>query len=200
MLNPEKKYEIPTLAPWVMALASFSARDEDYFEKVTNVTQGDPALTGMAFRMANSPMYASRMPCATLRRCLLRVGAKTFVSHVMQNSLVSIFKPEKRCGIDYWHHSLIVASVSRLMARNYPGVGLSEEHAFTLGLMHNVGCLVVMHNEKEAYEDIANELKSQYAIAYRPSEPAEPGEWREIEIRANGAKEVRTKPGYYGGR
>jgi len=51
-----------------------------------------------------------------------------------------------------------------------------------------------------AYEDIANELKSQYAIAYRPSEPAEPGEWREIEIRADGAKEVRTKPGYYGGQ
>lgn len=52
----------------------------------------------------------------------------------------------------------------------------------------------------EAYEDIANELKSQYALAYRPSDPAEPGEWREIEIRAKGAKEVRTKPGYYGGQ
>ncbi|NKB90228.1 MAG: VWA domain-containing protein [Acidobacteria bacterium] len=51
-----------------------------------------------------------------------------------------------------------------------------------------------------AYEDIANELKSQYALAYRPSDPASPGEWREIEIRAKGAREVRTKPGYYGGQ
>ncbi len=51
-----------------------------------------------------------------------------------------------------------------------------------------------------AYEDIANELKSQYALAYRPSNPASAGEWREIEVRADGAKEVRTKPGYYGGR
>lgn len=51
----------------------------------------------------------------------------------------------------------------------------------------------------DAYEDIANELKSQYALAYRPSDPADPGEWRDIEIRAKGAKEVRTKPGYYGG-
>lgn len=50
-----------------------------------------------------------------------------------------------------------------------------------------------------AYEDIANELKSQYALAYRPSDPASPGEWREIEVRADGAKEVRTKPGYFGG-
>ncbi len=50
-----------------------------------------------------------------------------------------------------------------------------------------------------AYEDIANELKSQYALAYRPSKRAKQGEWREIEVRADGAKEVRTKPGYYGG-
>jgi len=50
-----------------------------------------------------------------------------------------------------------------------------------------------------AYEDIANELKSQYALAYRPSDPPDRGEWREIEVRAKGAKDVRTKPGYYGG-
>ncbi|HJO03354.1 MAG TPA: VWA domain-containing protein, partial [Acidobacteriota bacterium] len=51
-----------------------------------------------------------------------------------------------------------------------------------------------------AYEDIANELKSQYALAYRPANPASAGEWREIEVRADGADEVRTKPGYYGGQ
>lgn len=49
------------------------------------------------------------------------------------------------------------------------------------------------------YEDIAEELKSQYAIAYRPSDPAAPGEWREIAVEVDGADEVRTKPGYYGG-
>lgn len=51
-----------------------------------------------------------------------------------------------------------------------------------------------------AYEDIANELKSQYAIAYRPTDPPDVGEWHEIEVRARGAKEVRTKTGYFGGR
>lgn len=51
----------------------------------------------------------------------------------------------------------------------------------------------------EAYEDIANELKSQYALAYRPSKPADSDEWREIEVKVRGAKEVRTKPGYFGG-
>ena len=50
----------------------------------------------------------------------------------------------------------------------------------------------------DAYAKIARELKSQYALAYRPSNLPKPGEWHDIEVRAKGAKEVRTKPGYFG--
>lgn len=49
-----------------------------------------------------------------------------------------------------------------------------------------------------AYAEIAAELRSQYALAYRPTDPPDPGEWREIEVRVRGGT-ARTKPGYYGG-
>ena len=51
----------------------------------------------------------------------------------------------------------------------------------------------------QAYEQIAAELRSQYALAYRPSDPPRTGEWHDIEVRARGGKTVRTKPGYFGG-
>jgi len=51
----------------------------------------------------------------------------------------------------------------------------------------------------DAYEQIAAELRSQYAMAYQSSDPPQPGEWREIEVKANGG-EARTRPGYYGGK
>lgn len=50
---------------------------------------------------------------------------------------------------------------------------------------------------ENAYAEIAAELRSQYAIAYRPDDPAERGEYREIEVRASEGN-ARTKPGYYG--
>ncbi|MFQ5743242.1 MAG: VWA domain-containing protein [Acidobacteriota bacterium] len=49
----------------------------------------------------------------------------------------------------------------------------------------------------DAYAQIAAELRSQYALAYRPDNPPQPGEWREIEVRTRRGK-ARTKPGYYG--
>jgi len=51
----------------------------------------------------------------------------------------------------------------------------------------------------DAYEQIAAELRSQYAMAYQSSDPPQPGEWREIEVKARGG-EARTRPGYYGGQ
>jgi len=51
----------------------------------------------------------------------------------------------------------------------------------------------------DAYEQIAAELRSQYAMAYQSTDPPQPGEWREIEVKARGG-EARTKPGYYGGQ
>ena len=51
----------------------------------------------------------------------------------------------------------------------------------------------------DAYAQIAAELRSQYAMAYQSSDPPQPGEWREIEVKARGG-EARTRPGYYGGQ
>ena len=48
-----------------------------------------------------------------------------------------------------------------------------------------------------AYDEIAAELRSQYSLGYRPDSPAAPGEWREIEVRADRG-DARSKPGYYG--
>lgn len=52
---------------------------------------------------------------------------------------------------------------------------------------------------EDAYAEVAAELRSQYAIAYRPDEPPGPDEYREIEVRTSRGN-ARTKPGYYGQR
>lgn len=50
----------------------------------------------------------------------------------------------------------------------------------------------------DVYVRVAEELKNQYYISYRPTNRARDGSWREVTIRAAvpGAV-VRTRPGYY---
>ena len=45
---------------------------------------------------------------------------------------------------------------------------------------------------------ILDELKTQYLLAYSPSNPVKDGEWREIKVKVKGKKyAVRTRSGYY---
>lgn len=51
------------------------------------------------------------------------------------------------------------------------------------------------------YRAIADDLRRQYRITYRPRVPLGNGEWRAVEVRVAGAEdddlEVRVRPGYY---
>ena len=51
----------------------------------------------------------------------------------------------------------------------------------------------------EDFEQIQDELHSQYRLAYVPSNPEQNGEWRSIEVRIKGRDNlvVRTRQGYY---
>ena len=51
---------------------------------------------------------------------------------------------------------------------------------------------------KEGFDQIANELRSQYNIGYNPSNAALDGTFRKIEIRANGKDyKIQSRAGYY---
>ncbi len=51
----------------------------------------------------------------------------------------------------------------------------------------------------QSFENIANELRSQYNILYRPEPIKTDGQWHPVQIRVKGRKDllVRARPGYY---
>jgi Ca-activated chloride channel homolog len=51
------------------------------------------------------------------------------------------------------------------------------------------------------YEQIANELKSQYSLGYVSTNSATDGAWRRLQVISNeGGTEIRTRPGYFAPR
>ncbi len=62
-------------------------------------------------------------------------------------------------------------------------------HVFTVDKKHPL---------KDVFADIQNEMRSQYSIAYKPSNTAHNGEFRKIEIRPKSADYVvQARTGYY---
>lgn len=54
----------------------------------------------------------------------------------------------------------------------------------------------------QSFENIANELRSQYNLLYRPEPIKTDGQWHPVQIRVKGRKDliVRARPGYYAPR
>jgi VWFA-related protein len=54
-----------------------------------------------------------------------------------------------------------------------------------------------MEKLKEAFDQIANELRSQYNLGYTPTNSAQDGSFRKIEVRSKQSYKVQTRSGYY---
>jgi VWFA-related protein len=54
-----------------------------------------------------------------------------------------------------------------------------------------------MEKLKDAFEQIAHELRSQYNVGYTPTNTAQDGSFRKIELRAKQGYKIQTRSGYY---
>ena len=78
----------------------------------------------------------------------------------------------------------------------YPGSGevkkLAEQ---TGGRVIDVGSKP--EKLKEAFDQISNELRSQYNIGYTPTNPKHDGSFRKIEIKSHKGYKIQARRGYY---
>ncbi|MGH9670612.1 MAG: VWA domain-containing protein [Terriglobales bacterium] len=78
----------------------------------------------------------------------------------------------------------------------FPGEGdVKKLTAETGGRVINVGSKP--EKLKEAFDQIANELRSQYNLGYTPTNPQRDGGFRKIEIKSHKGYKIQARRGYY---
>jgi Ca-activated chloride channel homolog len=108
---------------------------------------------------------------------------------------------EKKSGGSWWKRLLAGGYDPRLVARYLTTINESEKRLAGLASQTG-GRLFLPVDEDEltpAYEAIAEELRTQYIITYKPTPRAAAGEWRRINVLvAPGGYEVAAREGYTG--
>ena len=135
------KRSLPDVAAEVMALCQQASTDALRVEK--SVTR-DPFISAQIVTVANSPMFAPRMPIVSVRDAIVRIGLSNVNDIVMM--VVTSSTMFRIRGFD--------EHVSRITAR-FPATALAArliattlrvpmEAAFTAGLLHDIGGLVLL--------------------------------------------------------
>lgn len=102
----------------------------------------DQVLSVKILRLANSSYYNVPRTISTIDDAVKLLGLVAVRTVVVSTSITSGFKPVAGLDLkDFWLYSLHTAAAARYYAKF---VKCSPDHAFTAGLLHGIGCLVMI--------------------------------------------------------
>lgn len=141
----EKNLELPRM-PHVAQRVLMALRDDGVnYQKLAELIGQDPVLTAEILRVANSPFFRAAREIKQLEQAFLRLGRRHLRSVVLGASFKSITirvgGPHRTIGEELWRCSMVAGVVLRQFARRFD---LPEEEAFLVGLLHDIGMLVVL--------------------------------------------------------
>ena len=144
---------LPVLPTAVTRLLAITQNDEVSFREITRVVESDPTLMARTLRLANSPLYSTARQIKTVQQAMVLLGTETIVNLALGVSVVSIqerlYEPLPIDAEAFGRHSVAVALATRKLARHFKLPNPSE--AFVVGLLHDIGKLVLLMHFGEAY-------------------------------------------------
>ncbi len=135
---------LPDTAFSVMEMMHKPDTDPSVLARV--VTQ-DPGLTVQTLHLCNSPFYSLPVEVISIEHAVRLLGVPTVCGIVMAAYLHGFMARFSGEGARLWlhgarQHVLTVADCAQHLAGRCP-VGLSKTEAFTMGLLHDIGKLVL---------------------------------------------------------
>jgi HD-like signal output (HDOD) protein len=108
---------------------------------LSRLVELDPALSSTVVRMANSPYFGVSGRVAGARQAVVMLGVKTVGSLAVSGTASLVFSDDESVAPPgYWTHSIATAVACGVLA---PHAGIPEDEAFTTGLLHDIGSLVL---------------------------------------------------------
>lgn len=153
--------DLPTPPVVIMDILNNIDKDDLDIGELTSKVNQDPALTAKTLRIANSAYYASMVKVTTLQQAVSLLGISSLRQIILNVALSGCF-PENNCaGFShkaFWLHSNGVAQIAKLLARR---VSFNQDIAYTAGLLHDIGILVLVTRHSQAYQQVLQWQQAQ---------------------------------------
>lgn len=151
---------LPTIPPVLTGIIALIDDDRAGAKKLVELIERDQALTARLLRLANSAFFGQARKVSTIPRAVLLLGFSTVRNlalgvKVWDTLGTGVSRKELEA---LWTHAVEVAASARVLARQQRQVNPDE--AFTTGLLHDVGQLVLALRFKELYWETAHRATS----------------------------------------
>jgi HD-like signal output (HDOD) protein len=149
---------IPTLPTVLREMQAITSSAEGSAKEAARVIETDPAIATRVLRLVNSSFYALKNPVSNINLACSILGLKVIKNVVEQASVLEAFGGVQAMpGFDatwLWDHAFKTAVACRMLAERSPiAAGLAKDDAYTCGLVHDVGKLVLIDSRAEDFRE-----------------------------------------------
>ena len=146
---------LPSLPALLMEALQYTEGNQSLTNLVDKISQ-DPSMVVRILRITNSPFYGMSREISSLQQAIVLLGLSR-VRDMLLGACFSKILPVRHKDFDYplyVHHSMAVADCARQLAIY---TGISQDIAFTAGLLHDIGLLVIVLLFPDEFSRVINE-------------------------------------------
>lgn len=123
---------------------------------LSKIISNDVGLTARVLKLVNSAYYGFPKQIATIQQAITILGFTTIKGIILSASIYKMFSSEG-AGSEFnykqfWKHSLLVASASRLISSNLTDK-LSED-IFSASFLHDIGKIILAQYDRKNYTQV----------------------------------------------
>lgn len=141
---------IPQVALKVLRLID---EEDQGIEKIADEIRKDQVITARTLSLANSAMFTKKKEIESLDHALVFLGQEQLVKLIISAAVQSFFEQSSQgyslCKGGLYHHAVGCAQVAEAIARKTGKV--SAQKAYTAGLLHDIGKVVLDQYVAPAY-------------------------------------------------
>jgi putative nucleotidyltransferase with HDIG domain len=146
--------DLPSLPVVVMELLGSIDQENVDISVLARKVSLDQALTAKTLRLANSASSGLQVRVTTIQQAITHLGFQATRNLITAAAVTGCFPAGKCPGFDhraFWRHSIATAACAKVLARR---MRLNQDFAFTAGLLHDIGRLVLVTGFPERYSAV----------------------------------------------
>jgi HD-like signal output (HDOD) protein len=147
---------LPSIPSLYMQVVEKSSRSDTSVEEIGKIIGRDIGMTAQVLKLTNSAFFGLSRQFSSAAEAVAYLGLDTIKSLVLSIHAFSQFEKAETGALKIeavWNHSLQVASLAKRISKLEGQDAKATEEAFTAGLLHDIGKLVLAVNLAKEYAE-----------------------------------------------
>lgn len=148
--------DLPSLPELAREMLNDLNNEDISLETIVEKVALDQSLAAKVIQLANTSYYGNNSKVVTIQQAVSMLGTKN-LKDLIRTTIFNKNLPIARCrGFDnksFWRHNIATAICAEIISRK---LHLKHDFAFTAGLLHDIGRLVLVSKFPKHYEQVIN--------------------------------------------